>query len=522
MKKLCYLLGLSLFALVTGCHSSDLPIPGASEESVSHTISVEDALKNLKSFMKEGNTRAADIPEVSDVLTVKYKTAATRAGGSVVDCENLIYVANFEDEQGYAILAADDRIDEPVLAIVDQGHLNDENVDDAVSGITSPSRPFFEGYPATGPGIFTVPETGDQLYMNPNTVDLYDADKDDTLVGNFIPDNSQRPGNYGSENDDDKVIEDDNEPFPTTLCVVYALNSVNSNRYRKSMPKEPVDTIDRDMDSIRTDFEGERTERYETISSEWYVTEQVAPILSQYIFWRQKSPFNDFYPEVRQYWLLGAKRTAFAGCFPLALAKIIAHHERPYNISYNGINVDWTELKRNANPDEMSITAKKSAAALLRSIDLGCDSWHFYEGTFTFPGDAREFFSLWGYTNVKEYSYSWELSKQMLLAGKPFCIYAMPGNHITQSHCWNLDGYKIKEQKITYNHYVNNILEGTSVSYYKEKMVHCDFGWSRKCNGYYVSGIFDQSGNQWEPDYPYLGRENYNYNNYLHIMTYDL
>ena len=51
-------------------------------------------------------------------------------------------------------------------------------------------------------------------------------------------------------------------------------------------------------------------------------------------------------------------------------------------------------------------------------------------------------------------------------------------------------------------------------------MVHCDFGWGRKGNGYYVSGIFNQKNSDYELDPGQINGDT-NYNNYLHIIMYD-
>ena len=117
-------------------------------------------------------------------MVEKYNMAMTKAGGSDVNCENLLYVANFEQEQGYAILAADNRIGDKVIAVADSGCMSDATIYTAAELMNS-ERVIYEGYPTTGPGFFTLPETGDELFMNPNTVSLYDADEDDTYVGNF-------------------------------------------------------------------------------------------------------------------------------------------------------------------------------------------------------------------------------------------------------------------------------------------------------------------------------------------------
>ena len=46
--------------------------------------------------------------------------------------EELLYIVNFEDEAGYAILGADDRL-EPVYAVVDEGSLTTEDFRYAVT-----------------------------------------------------------------------------------------------------------------------------------------------------------------------------------------------------------------------------------------------------------------------------------------------------------------------------------------------------------------------------------------------------
>ena len=44
---------------------------------------------------------------------------------ATADVEDLLYIVNFENEAGYAILGADDRL-EPVYAVVDEGSLTTE------------------------------------------------------------------------------------------------------------------------------------------------------------------------------------------------------------------------------------------------------------------------------------------------------------------------------------------------------------------------------------------------------------
>ncbi len=68
-------------------------------------ISADDALANLLHFMRaDGDaTRSADHRIVSSIKPVKLRRVASRSISEALDCENLLYVANFENEEGYAI-----------------------------------------------------------------------------------------------------------------------------------------------------------------------------------------------------------------------------------------------------------------------------------------------------------------------------------------------------------------------------------------------------------------------------------
>ena len=75
-----------------------------------YSISVDEALANLEEFLvdaEDSATRTSKSRIVNSIKPIKYNAITTRTD---VDCENLLYVANFEGEQGYAILAGDTRI----------------------------------------------------------------------------------------------------------------------------------------------------------------------------------------------------------------------------------------------------------------------------------------------------------------------------------------------------------------------------------------------------------------------------
>lgn len=94
------------------------------------------------------------------------------------------------------------------------------------------------------------------------------------------------------------------------------------------------------------------------------------------------------------------------------------------------------------------------------------------------------------------------------------------GINVFKSHCWNIDGYKIKERTTTVKVYKNATLVDKEEKIETCEMVHCDFGWSGNSNGYYVSGVFklDDPQIEHDPGSPYGGTTNYN--NLLKVITY--
>ena len=65
--------------------------------------------------------------------------------------EELLYIVNFENEAGYAILGADDRL-EPVYAVVDEGSHNGYYY---VGAFNTAKSPVTLGVSSTGPGDFS-------------------------------------------------------------------------------------------------------------------------------------------------------------------------------------------------------------------------------------------------------------------------------------------------------------------------------------------------------------------------------
>ena len=90
-----------------------------------YTVPIEEALSSLESFMVEkGMVKTKG--SLSDYID-NYFPVSVPATKAAAAQGNVIYAVNFKDEGGYAILAADTRIQEDILAVTDQGSITEDD-----------------------------------------------------------------------------------------------------------------------------------------------------------------------------------------------------------------------------------------------------------------------------------------------------------------------------------------------------------------------------------------------------------
>ena len=93
--------------------------------ATSTALSKEQALKNLYEELKmlDGATRTGNYSRT--VKSIKpLEGAVTRSGDALAD--NLLYIVEFEEGEGSAIVAADTRL-EPVIAVLDSSALEESD-----------------------------------------------------------------------------------------------------------------------------------------------------------------------------------------------------------------------------------------------------------------------------------------------------------------------------------------------------------------------------------------------------------
>lgn len=509
MKNKCILFVL-LTILLYGCND-ELPQITPEVESaekakiISHGIPKEQALENLRDFLEVFNqgetTRGNDntTPIFKSVEVIRKSNITRSVAQNAPNVDSLIYIVNFENNEGYAILAADDRISSPLIFLGDTGNIPGESFIPNLP--PNYQRPIFPEYPLTGPGTFYIDnDTVGDLFMNPNTFDLYDETVMDHYVGDFI---------YSSSDSTQSPVTD--------LVFDYVDRQIN-------------DYGDGDYDDIGgVAYEGDDDDnenQFVTIVSTKVgerIKYKVDNILTFAYAWHQDSPFNDLCQTVREFFKLDDINTAAAGCVPLSIAKIMTHFEYPNPMNVYGNTINWNQLKhdfRNSGADD--------AARLLKYIGAECMTIYFSQGSFTFPSLAAYFLHRKGYRDVDYVDYNDVLVKQMLDKRHPVFVCSVPklgtfNYDFTQSHAWNLDGYRMYEITYSRDYYQNGILLKTQTETESRFMVHCDFGWSGYCNGYFTSGVFDLSGNDIIFDDTELGNcgKTTNYNWYLKIISYE-
>lgn len=509
MKK--YLL-LSVFAIAIAsfisCQDNIDPLAptDSQEETSSHTIPVDQALENLKDFLNDNpKTRSlVDGISLTNVITVRTNHIHTRATNLPEDCNTLMYAVNFSDENGYALLSADNRIEDAVIAVTSEGSISQNDIEAAKADLDDSQETVFEDYPTTGDGLISIPEYPNEKFLNPNTFNPYDSVSNDSWIGDFSEDN------IGEEDENGNLIDNAAGTRATSLTQASACN-------RKVMAMCLSYAVD-EVFGYETGGGGGGSNFTSTRTTygSWTDVIKRGNILSSYYSWQQNSPFNDMFPRRRKFLIFGHRRKVPAGCFPLALAKVLTHFQYPSVFRYNGEKVDWNSV----NNVYFSDTGRHSAAVLLKGIADWCGCWYFYAGTFTIPSHASSFLKDIGLSNVKRLDYKYDRVTAMIDKGCPVIIYAMPGIKITSSHAWIIDGYKIKTRDNVITRFQNGKVVSTKTESETSKMVHCDFGWGGKCNGYFVDGIFKLNNSENEFDNN-NHNGNTNYNHHKRIIVYD-
>lgn len=483
-----YLILFAAAMLVTAC-TRDLDKFGAKSfasandgNNIDFTIPIEEAIEELNSALDviDGQQMAAggrakvmfsgsrrQIGKVSVIygdMPVLIRTSNTPDGMQKAQGkthkDSLLYIVDFENNAGCAVLAADRRIKDKILAITESGSFN--NMDSTM-------------FPPTyKQGMYADSELMKGF-------SLYNADVDDYYVaGEFTP-------LYFCDNFAKYCLTQCDDPDPSTIP-----------------PSDPHESI-----------------KY--VVGEWQTKEKIAPMLTT--VWHQNSPFNDNAPMLNwAFWQKWKKRSP-AGCFPIAIAQIIAYHEMMSEC--NGYKLNWKSIKKNLyvnnkpNEEGASYEDKRAVAYLLQFLSISCRAKHTPDFTFVFPHNARKTMEFVYGNAATHCSYDNGVVYNMLKNKKPALVCAI--SKIVDGHAWVVDGYLHRAQPVIC---IRNRegKEHRDTSYRDQYLVHCNWGWKGLCNGYYSQGIFnlkngavavEKNNGESEND-----KSNNNFNWFLRVISY--
>ena len=141
MKQLRLFLLLAAGLFLTSCSEpqpEEFPNPDPPPTVGRHAVPIDQALgelDNLLGVIDGQGTRAGGVRTVAQVQTLHAQALPlTRSAGEPGEQpDELLYVVNFEDDAGYAVLGADDRLP-AVLAVTDEGSLTTEELVRASNG----------------------------------------------------------------------------------------------------------------------------------------------------------------------------------------------------------------------------------------------------------------------------------------------------------------------------------------------------------------------------------------------------
>ncbi|MDE7070277.1 MAG: Spi family protease inhibitor [Alistipes sp.] len=111
---------LTIFSLLPGCttdpSAESAPVPNnAPLPAATHTVSEEQALEELRAVLEvidtapgsADKTRSRTTRSVKNIAKISDNLPAATRSSAASGVEDLLYIVNFEDDAGYAILGAE-------------------------------------------------------------------------------------------------------------------------------------------------------------------------------------------------------------------------------------------------------------------------------------------------------------------------------------------------------------------------------------------------------------------------------
>ena len=474
------LLTILLVAIVTSCSKDDSVVNKQEKYINSHRIPQEIAIKELESFLiddevltKGGNGHRV----IKSIECLTERVPSTKSGSDYNGLDTLIYIVNFDNQEGFAVLSADDRISSMIIAVTEKGELH--------------------------PDDFLAAQNmqEDSLIHYTDTLGI-----ERTL------------NRYNSEEDDYYVARRDSSDMIPELIWDY-IDGERSGRggsdYNPGENEGGGNNGGSNSGSNLPGSNGDGNGNNWASQSVW-VTRQNVPMMLQTL-WDQEDDvieYNRYCP-----------RTLFGktpvGCVPVAVGQIMAYHEYPSIFPCDNYTINWGAIKT-VHPYGVDSTyiedddAIDMLAHYLKKVGRACNTLYLGPGfSFSLSSWARRALEGYGYRNVEN---NWHFRKSdiinMLDNGNPVFILAVSG--LFNGHAWVIDGYRYQEKVVP---------ESGSVTG-NRTLLHCNWGWGGYANGYYAYKIFKPKNgayeyeDDWEEENYGNTTEPYNFKWHFRIITY--
>jgi len=249
--------------------------------------------------------------------------------------------------------------------------------------------------------------------------------------------------------------------------------------------------------------------------------------------WGQDHPFNLRFPLIDNC----VFNREFAGCVTVAVAQIMCYNRFPNLVGNRAIS--WNLASQydfeNTSPSDDVINAVAWlmwAVALELPADWGGTDTRD-DGTASSIEDAAALMTRHGYYSVQIIN---ELNTTVvidMLCDREQPVYIRGRSEVdgeSAYHAWLIDGCNVYKEDFWVRHYIDSFRFNEYIENTKEyNLLHCNFGYEGRCDGYYSSGLFklypapsldDEYIDSSVGDLP--GSKYENYASDFKIMVYDL
>ena len=218
---------------------------------------------------------------------------------------------------------------------------------------------------------------------------------------------------------------------------------------------------------------------YPTTENEYdtmIVALKVAPLLKTK--WHQESPFSICFAE---------EFNGFAGCGPIAAAQILYYHRQPEYIESELFPFDWYYISRCEYGQPFVNDTNQYSREASRFI------WEIAQIMGASPNNNGTSVNEVGALNIIQLTQfrdaariiSYNTNRVIEMLNQDLPIYTIGLRNNTNGHAWVIDGYE-------YRRYYNKLTPTTFAECkYPETYIHCNYGYSGRCDGYYLDGVFD-------------------------------